>query len=113
MPGRMRGTLSLQSTAPDSDLPDAEAPVGGLHLRRELVIFGMACLTGFLIVPLLIWTVGHSALGPYNRGGPGKLLADFMTGLAQGSPIFWAVALGPYLLTLFVRFLYSQVRTRR
>ena len=33
-----------------------------------------------------------------------------MSGLAHGSPIFWAVALGPYVMTLLARFLYSQVR---
>lgn len=103
----------MESTAPDSDLADADPPGSRLHLRRELLILGIALLAGFLIVPLLIWTAGHSALGPYNHGGPGRLLADFMAGLAHGSPIFWAVALGPYALTLLVRFLYSQVRGRR
>jgi hypothetical protein len=103
----------LESTAPDSDLPDDDVPASRRHLIRELVIFAAACLTGFLIVPLLIWTVGHSALGPYNAGGPGRLLADFMRGLAHGSPIYWAVALGPYALILLVRFLYLQARGRR
>jgi hypothetical protein len=100
----------LESTAPDADLPDEEMPASRRHLLRELVIFAVAAVAGFLVVPLLIWTVGHSALGPYNPGGAGRLLADFMSGLAHGSPIFWAVALGPYVLTLLVRFLYSQVR---
>lgn len=100
----------MESTAPDADLPDEETPASRRHLLRELVIFAVAAVAGFVVVPLLIWTVGHSALGPYNPGGPGRLLADFMSGLAHGSPIFWAVALGPYVLTLLVRFLYSQVR---
>jgi len=103
----------LESTAAPSDLPeDAPSPIRR-RLRRELLILAGACLAGFLIVPLLIWTVGHSALGPYNPGGAGRLLADFMSGLAHGSPIFWAVALGPYALALLVRFLYSQARGRR
>jgi hypothetical protein len=113
MPGRTQGALSLESAAPDSDLPDPDEPDGRAHLRRELVIFGIACLAGFLIAPLLIWTAGHSALGPYNPGGPGRLLADFMTGLAHGSPIYWAVALGPYALILLARLLYSTARARR
>jgi hypothetical protein len=100
----------LESTAPDSDLPEEDVPAGRRHLIRELVIFAVAGLVGFLIVPLLIWTAGHSALGPYNHGGAGALLADFMGGLAHGSPIYWAVALGPYALALLVRFLYSQAR---
>ena len=103
----------MESTAPDPDLPEEDVPPGRRHLIRELVIFAVAGVAGFLIVPLLIWTVGHSALGPYNPGGPGRLLADFMRGLAHGSPIYWAVALGPYALLLLVRFLYLQARGRR
>jgi hypothetical protein len=100
----------LESAAPDSDLPDADEPASRVQLRRELLIFGGACLAGFIIAPLLIFAAGHASLGPYNRGGPWRLLADFMTGLAHGSPIFWAVALGPYVLTLLARFLYAQAR---
>jgi hypothetical protein len=102
----------LESTAPDSGVTDEEVPPRRRHLRRELVILAIAALVGFLCVPLLIWTVGHSALGPYNHGGAGALLADFMAGLGHGSPIYWAVALGPYALTLLARFLYSQARGR-
>jgi hypothetical protein len=100
----------LESTAPDTDLPEEEVPASRRHLIREVVIFAVAALAGFLVVPFLIWTVGHSMLGAYNHGGAGRLLADFMSGLAHGSPIYWAVALGPYALTLLVRFLYAQAR---
>jgi hypothetical protein len=103
----------LESTASDSDLPEDEVPESRRRLRRELLILAAAGVVGFLIVPLLIWTVGHSALGAYSHGGPGRLLADFMSGLAHGSPIYWAVALGPYALTLLARFLYAQARGRR
>jgi hypothetical protein len=104
----------LESTAPESGVPDEEKASPRRHqLRRELVILAVAALVGCLIVPLLIWTVGHAALGAYNHGGAGALLADFMSGLAHGSPIYWAVALGPYALTLLARFLYSQARGRR
>ena len=102
----------MESTAPDSDRPEAREPALRAHLRRELVIFAIAALLGFVIVPLLIWMAGHSALGAYNHGGAGRLLADFMTGLAHGSPIFWSVALAPYVLILLARFIYSQVRGR-
>jgi len=104
---------ALESTAPDSDVPEDDPPLRRRHWLRELVIFAVAAVVGFLIVPLLIWSMGHATLGPYNHGGPGGLLADFMSGLAHGSSIYWAVALGPYALTLLVRFLYSQARCRR
>lgn len=98
---------------PDSARPAPEEPASRLQLPRELLILGVACLVGFVIVPLLIWTVGHSVLGPYNHGGAAALLKDFMAGLAHGSPIFWAVALGPYLLSVLARLFYAQARRRR
>ena len=103
----------MESTAPESDVPQEDLAPSRRHWVRELVIFAVAAVVGFLIVPLLIWSMGHATLGPYNPGGPGRLLADFMSGLAHGSSIYWAVALGPYALTLLVRFLYSQARGRR
>ena len=112
MPARAKVLLHLESAAPDSDLADSDPPAGRLRVRRELVILAAALLTGFVIAPLLIWTAGHFTLGPYNHGGPGRLVADYMSGLAHGSTIFWAVALGPYLLTLVVRSLYFLARSR-
>jgi hypothetical protein len=103
----------LESAAPDPELTDADEPAARVRWRGELVIFASACLIGFLIAPLLFWMVGHAALGPYNHGGAGRLLADFMAGLAHGSPIFWAVALAPYALTLLARLLYRVARGPR
>lgn len=77
-------------------------------LQRELIVYGAALLVGVLVMPLLIWVAGNRVLGPYTHGqnlhaGPGALLADFFTGLAHGSAVFWAVALGPAVLIGLVR----------
>jgi hypothetical protein len=76
--------------------------------RRELIIYGAAVLLGVLVMPLLVWTAGNRILGPYTHGedthaGPLALLGDFFLGLAHGSAVFWAVALGPALLVLLLR----------
>ncbi|MDB6088222.1 MAG: hypothetical protein JWN85_1006 [Gammaproteobacteria bacterium] len=98
---------------------DLEAPPGerstGSRARRELLIFGIAFAGGLILMPFLIWLVGNRVLGPYTHGqelraGPVKLLGDFFVGLAHGSVIFWCVALGPYLLLMFIRLLYGFVR---
>ncbi len=83
------------------------------RLRREVLIALAAAVSSDLSSRRLP-SMGSDMrfLGPYNRGGAGKLLADFMNGLAHGSPIFWAVALGPYVMTLLVRLLYAQLRGR-
>jgi len=102
----------LPSTVPE--LPPAgeaeEAPAATHWVRRELLIALVAAFVGFVAAPLAIYAVGHAFLGSYNRGGAGQLLADFMNGLAHGSPVFWAVAVGPYVMTLLARILYEQAR---
>lgn len=103
----------MESTAPEPDLPEDDAAPGSAQaVRRELLIALLGAIAGFIVAPLVIYAVGHAFLGSYNRGGAGKLLSDFMSGLAHGSPIFWAVALGPYVMTLLVRLLYAQLRGR-
>lgn len=76
--------------------------------RRELVVYGAAFLFGLLVMPFLIWFGGSRVLGPYTHGqnthaGPFALFADYFVGLAHGSGVFWAVALGPALLLLLAR----------
>jgi hypothetical protein len=78
--------------------------------RRELIIYGSALLIGLILMPFLIWLAGNRVLGPYTHGqnlraGPFALFADFMVGLAHGSAVFWAVALGPAVLLLLIRLL--------
>jgi hypothetical protein len=115
----------MASTVPPDD---SEAPRGALaRLRalsgaqRALILYALALLFGVLIVPFLIWLVGNRVLGPYTQGqnthaGPVALLTDFFVGLAHGSAVFWAVALGPFaivlLLRLFLRGLRALPRTR-
>jgi hypothetical protein len=98
----------LETTASEED----DLPVGRPHVIRELLIGGGALLVGLLGAPLLIFLVGRSALGGYAHGGAGRLLADFFTGLGHGAPVFWVVALGPYVMTLLVRLVYFLVRGR-
>jgi hypothetical protein len=103
--------------AQNPDTPTHE-PNGGGFVRRELLILGIALACGLLLMPFLIWLVGNRVLGPYTHGqdatagtGPLRLLADYFSGLAHGSVIFWCVAVGPYVLVTLVRVLYGYVRS--
>jgi hypothetical protein len=84
--------------------------------RREAVLFGGALAFGLLVIPLLIWIVGHRTLGPYTQGddphgrGPLALYADYFTGLARGWLGYWAVALGPAVLLLLARLWLALLR---
>lgn len=97
--------------APMPTMPPTEEPVptqGLTRTQRELIVFGAALGLGILVMPLLIWLAGNRVLGPYVHGenpkaGPWGLFADYVVGLAHGSAVFWAVALGPAVLVLLVR----------
>lgn len=91
---------------------EGDLPVRRPRLLRELIIGGSALLVGLLIAPLLIFMMGHATLGPYAHGGAGRFLADYFAGVAHGAPVFWAVALGPYVMTLVVRLVHFLLRRR-
>ncbi len=109
---------SPQSAAHEPDTP-TPGPTGGARARRELIFLGIALACGLILMPFLIWLVGNRVLGPYIHGqdatagtGPLRLLADYFAGLAQGSVIFWCVAIGPYVLLLLARLLYAFLRAK-
>jgi hypothetical protein len=101
---------------------DTHAPRGPLARLRELsgaqralLLYALALLVGVLIVPLLVWVVGNRVLGPYTQGqnthaGALALLQDFFVGLAHGSAVFWAVALGPLLIVLLLQLFLRGLR---
>ncbi len=94
---------------------DNELEPGPSRARRELILYSVALACGLFVIPLLTWMVGNRILGPYTHGqdtkaGPFALLADFFTGLAHGSIVFWAVALGPLEILTFVRVLIAGLR---
>lgn len=94
-----------------SPAPPARAQAFGLdsRTRREVALFGGALVLGLLVIPLLIWIVGHRTLGPYTHGddphglGPLTLYGDYFAGLARGWVGYWAVALGPVVLLVTAR----------
>jgi len=82
------------------------------RLQRELLLFVIMLVFGLFGVPLLISAVGLAVLGPYANGGPAALLTDSFRYLAQGSLVYWVVAIGPYLMVLFLRGIIALVMNR-
>ena len=97
-------------------LPQAQAFSLDTHTRRTMALFGGALALGLLIIPLLIWLVGHRVLGPYTHGddprglGPLALYGDYFSGLAHGWLGYWAVALGPAVLLVAARLWLALLR---
>jgi hypothetical protein len=83
------------------------------RVRRELIIFLVLLAVGFFVLPWLIWVAGFLLLGAYANGGPFALFADFFVGLAHGSLVYWAVALGPWMFVLLARVLWRLLRSPR
>jgi hypothetical protein len=49
-------------------------------------------------------------LGAYAGGDIRGFMTNFFRGLAEGSFAFWAVAFGPYVLTVLLRLLVDLAR---
>lgn len=98
--------------------PLTRAQVFGIEIRtrREVALFGGALALGLLVIPLLIWIIGHRTLGPYTHGdnpqglGPLTLYGDYFSGLAHGWLGYWAVALGPAVIVLATRLWLAALR---
>lgn len=78
------------------------------RVQRELILFALLTLFGLIVMPFVIWIASSRVLGPYTHGqnlhaGPLALVADYYTGLAHGSAVFWSVALGPAVVVLLIR----------
>jgi len=72
-----------------------------VHARR-LVIAGAALLSGLILAPWVIFVAGRLTLGPYGKGGPFALWADFMRGLLELNFAYWFAALGPLLIVTLI-----------
>jgi len=108
--------MTEPSAGSPGPLARAQALTHDPHKRREIALLGGALVLGLLVIPLLIWLIGHRVLGPYTQGddprgmGPLALYADYFSGLAHGWLGYWTVALGPVVLLLLVRLWLNLLR---
>jgi hypothetical protein len=70
---------------------------------RELSLTALALAAGFLLMPVLIFFAGSSALGRYEGASLRRLFGSIYGGLETGSAASWIVVLGPYGLLLILR----------
>lgn len=59
---------------------------------------GLTLLVGLLVMPALIYLVGHYALREYANGGVFALYLDFFKGLFEPRQSCWIVVAGPFVL---------------
>ena len=117
------GSATLGYTGPMTESSGSPGPLARAQAfskepgtRREVALYGGALALGLLVIPLLIWLIGHRTLGPYTHGddprgmGPLSLYGDYFSGLAHGWLGYWTVALGPAVLLLLVRLWLTVVR---
>jgi hypothetical protein len=77
---------------------------------RELWMTGIALLTGFVLMPVLIFLAGSSLLGRYDGASVRRIYESVYRGLEAGSVASWIVLLGPYGLYLIFKGLRSWWR---
>jgi len=77
---------------------------------RELWLTGIALLTGFALMPVLIFLAGSSLLGRYEGASVRRIYESVYRGLETGSAASWIVLLGPYGLYLIFKGLRSWWR---
>ena len=90
---------------------DDDGVAADSHTRRRVrfeVIFASIWLAvGLFVVPVTIFAVGGSLLGPYGEnGGLGSFYGDFFGDLAEPSVRAWAIALGPLALISILRLIF-------
>jgi hypothetical protein len=76
---------------------------GARGLWRELLSAAICLAVGVLVMPCLIFAAGRLVLGPYARGSLFAFWHDFLQGLISGTPAYWFIVLGPYLLLWLLR----------
>jgi len=109
----------MEPSATPGPLARAQAFTTATRPRREIAVYGGALAFGLLVIPLLIWLIGHRTLGPYTHGddprgfGPLTLYADYFSGLAHGWLGYWVVGLGPAVLILAARLWLALLRRLR
>ena len=69
----------------------------------ELVAAVAGLLLGVVLMPVLIFYAGVTALGRFEGASLGHLYSSVFQGLRGGSIASWAVILGPYGLYLLFR----------
>lgn len=108
---------SLRRPAAQPELAGTQLEITPGRIRNELFLAVAALACGLLVVPVLFWYAAHWVIGPYQHGqnmhaGPMVLLHDYFAGLAQGSSMFWVVALGPLVILTFARVAFALLRPR-
>jgi hypothetical protein len=73
------------------------------RFQFEAMTFGLAVLTGLLVMPLFIYLAGVIALKAYANGGVFSLYYDWFAGLFGEHSSFWIVAAGPFAFLSLLR----------
>lgn len=88
--------------------------------QRELVTLALMLLLSLTLLPVAIFIAGQVFLGEYIRdpsgapeGGLGAFWVDYLKGIGTGSPGYWLVLLGPWLLLMAGRGILALGRRER
>ena len=70
---------------------------------RELALFLVLLFTGMVVLPILIYLVGHSLFGEYGGSGFSDFYGLLHSELRSGEPVVWLLMLSPYVIWPLLR----------
>ena len=78
-------------------------------LRTQLILAGVGLVLGVVALPALIFAVGNTVIGTYAGGAHrlGSFYGNLFADLAGGSVIARTLVIGPYVLLLLLRLIFS------
>ena len=84
------------------------------RIARELTIAGVMLIIGLLAVPIAVYFVGQTVVGPYEGdGGLFSLLGQVWTELLDLRVSAWILVSSPYAIVLLLRAAVSRRPHRR
>jgi hypothetical protein len=89
----------------------ADATTGFPSWKRELAVALAFIAAGVLILPIAVYAVGTQVFGQYGADlGAVDLLLHVWGDFGRGSPLAFLLVLGPYAVTLLLRFAWKLWR---
>jgi hypothetical protein len=77
---------------------------------REALLFLGLLLTGFLVLPGLVYLVGNAIFGDYGGSGLSAFYREIQDKLWAGETAAWFLVLSPYLVWQLLRLTFHAFR---
>ncbi len=78
--------------------------------RSESVIFLALLLVGLIVLPALVYLVGHTVFGEYGGTGFPAFFGTLLRDLSSGETAVWFLILSPYIVWQLLRLTFRAFK---